>query len=598
MSTHECSIITSLMANLPDALLNVVQYLSSRDRRSLAAVCNETRELCNGMERSICLTSHSFLSAQPIIFGRFPALVHLKCVDGGIDDERLSHFTGPHLTKGLQRLKSFSVTQCSYLSTWATTALLAMASKLEHLALGRWACTASILGFPASLCTSLRILDFGDDQVDVESMDDTALQVLSGLCTSVQKLSLSRCVNITDAGSLSAMRRWVLDASHCCSLGDDALEGLALGGAPCLKHLMLERCAITNEGLSVCSQMPHLECLDLGPSFEATSAGLQCLGRCRALQSLCLGNLVIQHEVQGMGPSSSSGSSSTTTIHELTATNSSNTNNSAATTTTATTSLTTSRGECSGRSSLADMADTNSQCSCIACGCRHQGPGERGRGAGTLFGVPERGTQAGTPNASPSSCLRAYSMPGRGTEAGTPHEGPCSCPALAASSQQAVHVPSNGAPRSQGPTMFPSLKRLQFGGSFFTCGLHMVFPMAPIGSLTSVRVRGYSTVVGPHMVSLANQKGIEHLELHGGYTLSPEDCLPLVRGLPRLRKLTFACCPLVTPKAASHLLSVSSSSCLAVIELRRSGGTEGSGGGGTRQSHGCEGEDIQEIRRS
>eukprot|EP00983_Pelagomonas_calceolata_P078558 1154305-Pelagomonas_calceolata.AAC.1 len=27
------------------------------------------------------------------------------------------------------------------------------------------------------------------------------------------------------------------------------------------------------------------------------------------------------------------------------------------------------------------------------------------------------------------------------------------------------------------------------------------------------------------MVSIAKQNGIEHLELHGGYTLTPEDCL-------------------------------------------------------------------------
>eukprot|EP00967_Tisochrysis_lutea_P115365 scaffold184755_cov17-Tisochrysis_lutea.AAC.1 len=78
--------------------------------------------------------------------------------------------------------------------------------------------------------------------------------MVSGSAAMLQVACNKRQANFDTPNTWPSFNCTVLDASHCCSLGDNALEGLAQGGTPFLKCLMLERCAITNAGLGVCGQ--------------------------------------------------------------------------------------------------------------------------------------------------------------------------------------------------------------------------------------------------------------------------------------------------------------------------------------------------------
>lgn len=154
-------------------------------------------------------------------------------------------------------------------------------------------------------------------QVDVSTIDDGALAVVAR-CTQLRRLSLQRCVAITDAGLAHLVAEIAhlqhLDISHtrltgdglallqhtgltslraqgCSGLRDSGLIGAATA-LPRLTSLCVAACpGITNAGLAAAlPHLPALTTLDLGTQFELSAEGLAALAFLPALATLTLGS--------------------------------------------------------------------------------------------------------------------------------------------------------------------------------------------------------------------------------------------------------------------------------------------------------------------
>ncbi|KAL6760104.1 hypothetical protein V8C86DRAFT_3132784 [Haematococcus lacustris] len=112
----------------------------------------------------------------------------------------------------------------------------------------------------------------------------------------------------------------------------------------------------------------------------------------------------------------------------------------------------------------------------------------------------------------------------------------------------AAWVPA--AMREEGRQPFPKLTHLKFGGAFFNRAIAAVFPLGPL--LTRVTASGFDSVTDTVLTCLVRQRSLTHLELQGGYHLTPEG-LTVLAQLPFLQHLSLRSCPAITPQVLQAL---------------------------------------------
>ncbi|MEW5304164.1 MAG: hypothetical protein WDW38_003519 [Sanguina aurantia] len=230
------------------------------------------------------------------------------------------------------------VKQCHYLTQAGMAAVVRACGKLTHVRPSRWVDTPSLMEL--SRLASLTHLDLGDDRVDVHSINDASLALISTCMPSLVSLGLSKCVLVTDAGlgqlsslqgltelllphtraslsnilprhaagaissaggawrpvgggSVPAFRLQVVDLTGCSGVQDpDLLAAVGSGflGAD-LRELRLEGTRVRSAGwAAVAGLLPGVKTLHFGSGFEVNDGCWRALGSARQLRSLTVGN--------------------------------------------------------------------------------------------------------------------------------------------------------------------------------------------------------------------------------------------------------------------------------------------------------------------
>jgi hypothetical protein len=427
---------------------------------------------------------------------RFPKLAAVAAADGAsapLSAAALAAFLRASPVT-LARLRALDLKRCHYLGRGLLSGLVASSCpRLERLAAPRWACNGAL--WEVGRLSSLAVLDLGDADVDILTVDDVGLSALAaGGLPRLRALSLRRCRWVSDQGCqtlsrVSTLR--ALDLSHT----DVGARGLVwLGALPDLEALAADGCRRVDDA-ALAAGAPALAAargggpvaLSLRNAGGVSNAGLRHLCHLRRLRALDLGS---GFELDDVG--------------------------------------------------LAALAGVSLARAGMGGG---GGPGAAlAAAAQALFGVGGLARPS-----SPSPSPHDYANPASSSQPGTPRPPPAEAVPLEYLSAGSFNL-SGLPPRAFGAR----LTHLSFGGGFACKGLRFLFPLPRLASL-HVQGIGVVTDLLLRRVGLV-QASLERLALRSGYGLSA-GALDALAPLHRLEALSLAACPGVPAERVAQFVA-------------------------------------------